>query len=110
MIKVASTQLYIGNLFTAVYSLQPALGINKVNANQVSFEMYPNPASQLLNIDFTEAGTANMHIFNSLGQDVYSEVIDRKSVFVNTSEFTKGLYFMKIEQNGLVSTRKLIIQ
>jgi hypothetical protein len=70
--------------------------------------MYPNPASDVLNI---EAGNiTQVTIINNLGQVVYNKAVDMDNVQINTSNFDKGMYVVRIHTATKVHTEKLIIQ
>ena len=59
--------------------------------------IYPNPANNVLNI--ANAGNnANVTIMNSLGQVVYSAVVDNNST-INTENLSEGVYFVRVNNN-----------
>ena len=49
-------------------------------------------------------------IMNNIGQVVYNNVVDGKSIQVNTSNLQKGIYFIQVETPKGMVTEKLIIQ
>ena len=65
------------------------------------FSVYPNPSKGYINIE-SNINNENINIFNSIGEIVWSEIIDYKSVVY----LPKGIYFLKNKKNNL----KIIIQ
>lgn len=86
---------------------QTTLSIEK---NQIAgFSMYPNPVvhGKIL-ISSNNSAAKQVAIYNLVGQQVYN-----KSVIVNepinVSSLTKGMYILKVEEEGKIATRKLLI-
>lgn len=93
------------------------IGVNEYGENTLSFDVFPNPASENINIRFYQdkIGRANILLFNTLGQIVYSDEIfvdDCLSEHVIPIEnLQKGLYFLKITNaDGLTNTSKIIVE
>ena len=66
--------------------------------------VYPNPATDLLTIHFPHNEAANLHlsIIDYSGREVYSGTMNNETETVNTSEFAAGLYFLRLESNGVM--------
>lgn len=84
-------------------------------ANSVS--VFPNPAkaAALVNVNLAQAGKINVSVLNALGAEVMnanntSAVAGMNSITLNTSALTAGVYFVKTNANGVVSTTKLIVE
>lgn len=79
-----------------------------------SFQVAPNPANDnvFLEIGSPENRSAAIHIHNLTGQTVYSEQISLNSgsqtFEINLSQFTGGVYFVSLQSEKAVVTRKLI--
>ena len=74
------------------------------------FQVYPNPATEKI---FIESGQLFFRIkIRSLsGNTVFSKLYDEKyQVEINTSNYTPGIYFISMELEDKVLTRKSIIQ
>lgn len=69
--------------------------------------MYPIPASTELTIDLGFDATATVTVFNIIGRTVYNGTSETRSVKIDVSGFTPGTYFVKVECNGEVITRKI---
>ena len=85
----------------------PSLSIQGALKNM--FKVYPNPASNgkvTITSQFTEAITAT--VFDVLGKEVINERVDNNTLDV--SQLNKGIYLMKLTQNGASATQKLVIK
>jgi len=61
--------------------------------------IYPNPASEMLNIQFTDFTTAGVEMYSSQGQKVYSGEVTGSPAQINISALPNGIYFLKIFDN-----------
>lgn len=93
------------------------IGVDEFFENKLAFDIFPNPASNNINIRFYQnnIGKANLLLYNTLGQIVYSKGIlvdDCLSEHVIPVEnLPKGIYFLKITNaDGLTDTSKIIIE
>ncbi|WP_196888975.1 T9SS type A sorting domain-containing protein [Aureivirga sp. CE67] len=83
--------------------------LNIGDENFDSFKIYPNPANNYLIIDaINEMET--IQVFDSLGRMVYNEIINNKSIKLDTRNYTSGVYFAKISINNKVRRLKFIIE
>jgi len=88
-------------------------GLPGLQENKSLFTIYPNPATQILNVDLgiLQRGIAAIKIFNSLGQIIYS-----KQNLVSTIEgidvhsWPKGIYFVEITTSEHYAVRKLLLE
>lgn len=76
--------------------------------------LYPNPSKDKFTIDFGNELISNytIKINNMLGQEVYSNVINKPQFEVSNTWQGEGIYFVKIlnEQNEVVNIKKIILQ
>jgi hypothetical protein len=70
--------------------------------------MYPNPASDFLNISTKQGG--DVKIFNLLGALVKSEKEVPRNYQMNVSDLTTGIYLFRIEFENKFFTQKLVIK
>jgi len=75
--------------------------------NQNLFSVYPNPANNYVNISSQEAGEKNVAIYNVIGKLVINTITSER---VDISTLTSGVYIVKISQNGVSSTKKLVVR
>ncbi len=90
-------------------------GVNISNVNSSEYmSLYPNPASDVLNVDVKMLGNsdAEIELIDMSGRVVYSSVgYNTASGFsINVSDLNKGLYIVRIKNNDFISTSKVNIQ
>jgi blue copper oxidase len=88
-------------------------GINNPVAPFTTFQAYPNPAKDWLNINAenkTASGSMEINISDALGREVYSNSFTEKNIRINTSQWNKGFYTITTKQNNNYNYKKLIIE
>ncbi|OJX35915.1 MAG: hypothetical protein BGO87_05435 [Flavobacteriia bacterium 40-80] len=80
--------------------------------NNASFEVFPNPAKGLVTIsNLSDDGSVkSIHIFNAEGKVVKTFFTENNSIQFLSSNFTSGIYFVKVIQKNTQETVKLIIE
>ncbi len=84
------------------------LGLDGAFVQQLDFEFYPNPANELLNIRMDEAGI--LRVFNMNGSLVLEERLNTGRSKLDIHSFPQGAYMVRIESNGSVGSKILIVQ
>ena len=85
---------------------------NDMNAIMV----YPNPANDHITIDngnFALMSNYTLKIENSLGQQVFSSLVNQQQFYVDLNGWSgNGVYFLKLinPQNNIVTVRKIVLQ
>lgn len=83
------------------------VGVDNIGENEVSFGVYPNPASDMLNV-VTDAENYEYQLINSIGQVVINgKANGNKSI--NVSELN-GVYFLRIIADGNTIVRKVTVK
>ena len=73
------------------------------------FKLYPNPSNgDFVNITSSRAGAIQANVFDILGKEVISTVVNNERLDV--SNLNAGVYVVKLTQNKNTITKKLIIQ
>lgn len=86
------------------YKGQPA---SVENNELLGFSMFPNPATNRLNISAKET-IQNADVFNVLGKKVMSLNINKTTESIDISNLSSGIYLVKYNSNGKVGTAKFI--
>ncbi|MBU3822094.1 T9SS type A sorting domain-containing protein [Flavobacteriaceae bacterium XHP0103] len=79
--------------------------------NIEGLSIYPNPVtegSQVIYITSKKNFTKNIEIYNVLGKQIYTTVLTGKEL--NISSLSTGVYILKITENKISETRKLVIK
>jgi hypothetical protein len=90
----------------------------KENSLGTEFKLFPNPCNGKVNLEFSlnDLSQVNISVTNVLGQTIsneqYAKVLPGEHKYALNSNGTlgKGIYFVKLEVNGSMNIRKLIIE
>lgn len=91
-----------------VYGVDAVVLSNESFIKNNSVQIYPNPVSQSFAI--TNSDGANVNVYNTEGKLLISNIINSNNHFVNAVDFTKGVYFVKINNDGYITNKKIIKQ
>jgi hypothetical protein len=93
-----------------------AAGISTYTSSIMAVNVFPNPATDNTNINFTlaEASNVTITVYNLVGQQVKTESLGRladgEHTFVlNTESLTTGLYFITMKVGNETITKKITI-
>lgn len=99
------------------YLVSTSLGIEEDLESMNNINLFPNPASQIVNLNYTleNSSEVKISVFNIAGQEVYSEqmingVAGENFNEINVSSFETGTYFVRFQSNESVVTKKLIVE
>jgi len=83
---------------------------NKLNTDV--FKIFPNPSENYFTIDLSKKpiNKAQLNIYNINGQLVLDKTFSDKSILIQSDNFSKGTYIIKLTINGKSYAKKLIIQ
>lgn len=71
--------------------------------------VYPNPARDYVNIS-SKVNMTKVELYNTLGQVVYTSNVNANTVNVPVSSLNNGTYFVKAYADGVVVTKKIVIE
>ena len=72
-----------------------------------SINMYPNPVKNTLNIE-ARSSIKNVSVYNVLGQKVIEKSPNSTSISLQTSNLQNGVYVVKANVDGKISTSKFV--
>lgn len=73
-----------------------------------TFLVYPNPANEMVTIGNLPSGSI-LNITDITGKVIYNAVIKNEQTTINTTDFVNGIYILQVSNNGIVSTKKLVV-
>ncbi|MCQ2320777.1 MAG: C25 family cysteine peptidase [Bacteroidales bacterium] len=80
-------------------------GIQEKNDN---VSVFPNPTNDILNIK--AENIENISVFNLFGQEIMNVNVDNDNCIINMSQFTKGIYMLKVETAHGTSLRRVVVE
>tara|TARA_B110000285_G_scaffold4289_1_gene4564 strand:- start:2519 stop:4336 length:1818 start_codon:yes stop_codon:yes gene_type:complete len=75
-----------------------------------TFEVYPNPASDVVNIKFNDATNAAISVLNLAGKEVMTSTVNGTQTSFSTSSLTNGVYLIKVSNGTDVQITKVIVR
>lgn len=91
--------------FLVARYLGDSMGLEEADSH--SIQIYPNPASNELNIKFADNKEYAVEIFDMTGRKVISTKAGNSSK-INVANLSSGVYVIRIDHNGKVETMKFI--
>jgi len=90
----------------------PGLSVLNQQSAAPTYRLYPNPASNEININASTDDDKSVVVYNVLGQKVYDASATGSRLSINTSGLANGLYYVRIEEKatGMVTTIKFTKQ
>ncbi|MCX6180645.1 MAG: T9SS type A sorting domain-containing protein [Bacteroidetes bacterium] len=83
--------------------------IEETNLSE-SVTVYPNPFTDIVRIDLNRNSAAKVEVFNSFGQIMYSQTIEKLNLEINLNHLTPGIYLIQITTNNSAITKTIIKQ
>jgi hypothetical protein len=100
-----------GGNCSAHTSLQVSISAN-VNVKDplglTAMYVFPNPSEGTFTLTTTEASQKQLSVFDIIGNEILKINSGEKTVALDLSKMTPGLYFLKIETDKVVRTEKLL--
>ncbi len=83
-------------------------GFSNIFSNNEDIFIYPNPVANELIIEIANnKETVNFEIYNSIGQVVFNSSLIQKTV-IQTNNFAKGVYLIKLENKKIFEFKKIV--
>ncbi|MDR1757576.1 MAG: T9SS type A sorting domain-containing protein [Bacteroidales bacterium] len=70
----------------------------------------PNPATDQIKVKLDGTATANIQLFNLMGQEVMATQARGTESTLNVSNLNKGMYLLRVSQNNEVYTAKVLVK
>ena len=104
---IGSSTEYAYHSVRGATALSVSLGISENNL--LSFEMYPNPVSDVLNIQLpTSTEKAEVSIFDYTGRLVSSKTISSNDTAIDVQKISKGIYMIRVAANNKIGVQRFI--
>jgi hypothetical protein len=101
-----------GGTFSNGNALGIRLNTSVANLDEISaadFSVYPNPASEVININSNKMLNATVSLSDLTGKVVKTSTINGLTASVNTSGLNNGIYYVTITDGNSSSTQKVVI-
>ena len=91
------------------YYFQAVTGMNNLVAQQVSLNVYPNPAANYITVESNSiAEDQTISVYNIQGQLITQQKILQAKTNIDISAFEKGIYVVKVNNAKGLEVRKFV--
>lgn len=97
-----------GDTLTYFLNISCPNGIGNSNQGIDNLSIYPNPSKGNVSISLKEATNASLTLRNSLGQILLSNKYMLTNRIDLNLDVPKGIYFLQVEANGEIITKKIL--
>jgi len=99
-------------LQNAINSALIATGIDAPNSSVSGLNIFPNPASQIISVTFSDIIKKGViKIYSLLDEQIFEQNILNQSIIkVNLKNITSGIYFVKVFDGEKSYCKKLIVE
>ena len=104
---------------TALLDSSLLISIRSLEENPYSLVVYPNPASDIVQVQISNVSeflgsTLQIEVFDNLGKNVHVDAkvfTNETEIFsIQTNDWAKGIYYVKIDSNGKLLGRSKMIK
>ena len=92
----------------AIRVLSGSAGIEETENN--IFNVYPNPAIDLINVTFTENFNGSVSILNVTGKEVMTSTVNGAQLSVSTDGLSSGVYYVKVNDGMTSQIAKVVVK
>jgi len=92
---------------------QVCQNISSINENLIDVNIFPNPSSNIFNLEFNSDSETEILVTNILGEKIYFESTQSSREFktqIDLSNFSKGIYNLTVKTYSETSNHRLILQ
>ena len=91
-----------------VKTIDAELNINE--NTDVSINIYPNPAKDLVKLSVVSGQQSTVRIYNVLGMMVDEIEMNSNEIEINVSSYKPGIYFINVETSNGNIIKKMIVE
>lgn len=84
-------------------------GIEDKNKSK-PFQLYPNPTSQQINLEFKKVETRTINLIDILGNLVFQTKISATNFQLDIVNYPKGIYFVQVKTDKYINSQKIVIE
>lgn len=91
------------------YYLDMVVGELEINMSELEVSIFPNPATEQFRVNSVEP-IVSLEVMNNIGQTVYTTAVNNTEATIDVRNFSKGVYFVRIQGENFAVTRKVSVE
>ena len=93
-------------------TVQEGESLSVVEYNRINIQVYPNPVKSKLNIEFKNsiADEYIIELYNLFGKRIFIRNTNSRTVNIDMSNFSSGLYLLKCLAGNEIITKKIVLK
>lgn len=105
-----AVELTFGNFGACVdTSVCQTISLMNLSENiKETWSIHPNPAQNVVTVELGP-NSSTLEVFNALGTSIYQKENDAQSIKLDVSEWSRGVYWFRVNQSDTVTYKKLIV-
>jgi len=85
------------------------VGVDELGSSKVVADVWPNPASQFINIEWQRSGAAEISLLDMTGKEVLRQQSHGQREVIEVSHMPSGLYVLQLVQGEVKTSLRVII-
>lgn len=94
------------------YPMSCTVGINEALASNISFVVFPNPASAMININVSELKnkTATIQLYDATARLIKTVITSERTLAIDRGDLRSGIYFLKVRIGDKELSKKIVLE
>ncbi len=103
-------EIYQAEINMNVPNPEQITGVDELTNNL--FNLYPNPANNLVNIQFgyQVGNNAVLKIYDNFGKVVFEQAVEQTSISLDLQEYASGMYHVQLTNGDKIERQRLIVR
>jgi len=93
--------------------LSTIASVENINLDNFNASIYPNPATDFINISFFSNTNTNVFVMDATGRNIFTSLNNasgKNNFNLDTKKLSAGIYFLQINDGKNSNTKKFIIE
>jgi hypothetical protein len=88
------------------------VSVSNIGSDKISFELFPNPASDIVKLSFAEQNSVvRLKVYSLTGRQIMEETISKNQFVIDISKLMPGIYLIEVKNiDGQKLVKRLIVK
>lgn len=107
--SVSRSGTFTGNLY-AVFDINTAVSVGELPNKESNIVLFPNPATSDLHFRYNGKKILTAILMDASGRIINTSIVDRSKNTMDVSALAKGVYFIRVKEEGNAGTIQRIVK